>query len=51
LNSDDSESEEQEDSDNENNVKGGDVLMADEMDIPRVDDIPIVSKLAKEKNT
>jgi hypothetical protein len=29
--------------------KGTDMLMADEMDIPRVDDIPIVSKLAKEK--
>lgn len=36
---DDSESEEEE-------LKGVDTLMADEMDIPRVDDIPVVSKLA-----
>lgn len=35
--------------DEEEGTKGGDLLMTDEMDIPRVDDIPVVSKLAKEK--
>lgn len=29
--------------------KGSDVLMTDGLDIPRVDNIPVVSKLAKEK--
>ncbi len=42
----DSDSEDEEDDD----VKGGrDTLMTDTIDIPRVDDIPIVSKLAREK--
>lgn len=39
----DSESEEEDD------VRGADMLMTDGVDIPRVDNIPIVSKLAKEK--
>jgi len=30
-------------------TKGADTLMTDDIDIPRVDDIPVVSKLAKEK--
>jgi hypothetical protein len=45
LNSSDEESEESD----QDEVKGGDTLMADEIDIPRVDDIPVVSKLAAEK--
>ncbi len=36
------------DSDQEE-VKGADHLMTDTIDIPRVDNIPVVSKLAKEK--
>ncbi len=36
------------DDDEEDDRRGGtDLLMTDSMDIPRVDDIPIVSKLAK----
>lgn len=42
LDSDESESEEED-------MRGTDFLMADGIDIPRVDDIPIVSKLAKEQ--
>lgn len=30
-------------------IKGGDTLMTDDIDIPRVDDIPVVSRLAKEQ--
>lgn len=41
----DSDSDEEEDED----LKGTDTLMTDGFDIPRVDDIPVVSKLAKEK--
>ena len=38
------------DDDEEDDRRGGtDLLMTDSMDIPRVDDIPIVSKLAKQK--
>ena len=53
--SDDSDSsiddDEGEDSDNEKDqVKGGtDLLMTDTIDIPRVDNIPVISQLAKEK--
>ena len=32
-------------------VKGGDTLMTDDIDIPRVDDIPVVSRIAKDKKT
>ncbi len=45
--SDDDDSSES-DSDQEE-VKGADHLMTDTIDIPRVDNIPVVSKLAKEK--
>lgn len=41
-------SDESEDDDNER-VRGGDLMMTDSMDIPRVDDIPVVSKLAGKK--
>jgi hypothetical protein len=41
-------SDESEDSDHEE-VKGTDRLMTDTIDIPRVDNIPVVSKLANEK--
>lgn len=37
------------DDDQQEEVKGADHLMTDTIDIPRVDNIPVVSKLAKEK--
>lgn len=38
-----------EESETEDQAKGGDTLMTDGQDIPRVDNIPVVSNLAKEK--
>lgn len=45
----DDESASSSDDDNQEEVKGADHLMTDTIDIPRVDNIPVVSKLAKEK--
>ena len=45
--SDDSSSDDE--SDNEDAKAGGDMLMTDTIDIPRVDNIPVVSRLVKEK--
>lgn len=45
----DDESASSSDNDQQEEVKGADHLMTDTIDIPRVDNIPVVSKLAKEK--
>ena len=45
----DGESSSDDESENEDEIKGTDHLMTDTIDIPRVDNIPVVSKLAKEK--
>ena len=45
----DDESASSSDDDQQEEVKGADHLMTDTIDIPRVDNIPVVSKLAKEK--
>jgi len=47
--SDDGEDDSEDESSDEEEVGGTDALMTDGLDIPRVDDIPVVSKLAKEK--
>jgi len=47
--SDDGEDDSEDASSDEEEVGGTDLLMTDGLDIPRVDDIPVVSKLAKEK--